>query len=415
MNDFKRGLIYNYASVIILAISGLLFNTIIVLFFDTNILGVFNQVFAYYTVFSQIAVFGIHSAIVKIASEHPEDRMKSASLCFTSILTSLGISLIVSIIVFGLIYGIDKFFNWELAISLFPVIPALVFFSINKVILGYINALEQMRAYAIFQSMRNILIIISIILIFILKINPVYIGLCFTFAEVVLFLVCTAYLILSKTINTNFSLIDAKNLVTFGIKIIPSNLLLNLNMKVDIICLGWILNNNEIIGIYSFAILFADGFYQLFVVVRRSINPKISLIHTSNDYNFSEKFKEISVLAKKYTKMLAMPLAVLVIIGYLLLCLILQRHEYLYMALPLSIIIVAMAMNSKMIILGNSLSQCGFPTLESKVNIISVSSNFALNLVSIHFLGVYGAAIATAGSYFVLGISLRYYMNKVLI
>ena len=45
---------------------------------------------------------------------------------------------------------------------------------------------------------------------------------------------------------------------------------------VDIICLGVVLGDDFLIGIYSFAILFVEGFYQLYVTVRRSINPKIT-------------------------------------------------------------------------------------------------------------------------------------------
>ena len=49
-------------------------------------------------------------------------------------------------------------------------------------------------------------------------------------------------------------------------------MLIELNTRVDIIMIG-IFMSDEKVGIYSFAALFAEGFYQLLIVLQNIMNP----------------------------------------------------------------------------------------------------------------------------------------------
>ena len=63
-------------------------------------------------------------------------------------------------------------------------------------------------------------------------------------------------------------------------------MLIELNTRVDIIMIG-IFMSDEKVGIYSFAALFAEGFYQLLIVLQNILNPLMAR-------NFSEsKLDEI--------------------------------------------------------------------------------------------------------------------------
>ena len=53
---FADGLVWNYVSTLFLAAGGFLFSIIIAVFYDEEVLGVFNQIFAYYILLSQLAV-----------------------------------------------------------------------------------------------------------------------------------------------------------------------------------------------------------------------------------------------------------------------------------------------------------------------------------------------------------------------
>src|SRR5690349_7530199 len=60
MSQFRVEVIWNLASFVILGLSGVLINILIGYAYDASALGVFNQVFAVYIFFSQLAVGGIH-------------------------------------------------------------------------------------------------------------------------------------------------------------------------------------------------------------------------------------------------------------------------------------------------------------------------------------------------------------------
>lgn len=68
-NTFMEGIIWNYGSLIILSISGFLFNCLIMSFYDAAVLGIFNQAYAWYIVLSQISVMGVHMSVGKRTAE----------------------------------------------------------------------------------------------------------------------------------------------------------------------------------------------------------------------------------------------------------------------------------------------------------------------------------------------------------
>ena len=78
----------------------------------------------------------------------------------------------------------------------------------------------------------------------------------------------------------------------------------------------------------------------------------------------------------------------------------------------LAVISAAIIVSGRKIIFGNIFAQTGFPTCESLVNVVTVVSNFVLNIVLILGLGLFGAAVATAVSYLIYGYTLRYYTKK---
>ena len=408
-NKFVEGLIWNYGSVVILSVSGFLLNFLIIFFYDAAALGIFNRAQAWYGILSQITVWGVHMSIMKLIPECKDDRQEREMILSSAFVGVLLFSVVcVVIIEAALPWVITN--NRGLLTSMQMIVPALVFFSLNKVLLNYLNGLSEMKAYAFLQSLRYIVIVITILIFGILRCDHIRLTLCFMAAEIVVFAVSVGYLIHKKLFIKKISLKYVKEHARFGTCILMSNMVTELNTKVDIICLGFILGNDYLIGIYSFAVLFADGFYQLFYVVRRSINPKITEYHVKG--KLQEGIAAINANLKKYLRVLS-PLALAALgVGYYILCCLLHQKEYLVGLQYLLIICVAIMLSGRKIILGNIFAQTGFPTCESIVNTITVVSNFSLNIIFIYIWGLSGAALATAVSYIIFGCALRYYANK---
>lgn len=295
-NNFSSGLFWNYGSIFFLALGGLVFNTIIIAFYDAEILGLFNQVFAYYTLLSQLAVFGIQTSVVKYSSQYCEDDRINGKVYMSGVLASSMVSIIVVCIAYIIIVALRGHVEDTMLSGIRGVLLGLLFFSVNKVTLGYLNGNSRMKAYAVFQSLRNILIAMALFLLALGHTDGVMLILCFPCAEFCLFICMTVYLKASKICIGRPEWKCIKEHIRFGFYILPGNLILEFNAKLDIIALGWILADDRLIGYYSFASLFSEGFYQLFVVVRRNLNPFIARFYLNNRmddgfYNMKNKIR----------------------------------------------------------------------------------------------------------------------------
>lgn len=411
--DFTQGLIWNYVSVFFLAIGGITFSFLIGYYYDAETLGNFNLIYAYYIVLSQIGVWGCHMAVTKYVSEYVEDTNKVNTILSCAILFVCCSTIILGV----LLWIVCRFFIYNLlseALSnaVYSIIIAVCFFSVNKVVLGYLNGLSRMKVYAVFQSLRNILIAAWIIIFAITKTPGDRISFCFTYTEIIIFLLGIPRIIIKDKFRVHLSVEWLKKIVFFGTHIMPANIVLELSTKVDILCLSWILRDEEKVGIYSFAILFAEGFYQLFVVVRRSINPYITQNYIKNELRCY--YTKIGDKVKKAGYPLAIFFAIIIVLGYRVLCFWMGDERYYVGTLPLMIVMIAIIVNMKSIILGNVLSQTGYPLNESINNVITVISNFVFNLLFIYRWGMAGAAFATGASYFVFAINQRIMMRKIL-
>lgn len=404
-NEMAEGIIWNYGSLIILSISGFLFNCLIAYFYDAAALGVFNSTYAWYCVLSQITTWGIHMSVLKLIPEYRENCEEQNKIVCTALLEVLLISVITVMVIESILpHAITD--NRQLLESMQLAMLGLPVFSVNKVILNYLNGLSEMKIYAVFQSMRYLAIVISICIMGIGGSNRVWLSFSFTEAEIIVFISALIYLVYRKLISVKISAGYLKEHIRFGTHILPANMVLELNTKVDIICLGFVLKDDYLIGIYSFAILFVEGFYQLYIIVRRSINPKITECHIEN--NLYQGIENINVNLKKYLKVLSPAALFMIALGYYMICCILGNREYIVGLKFLIIICTAIVISGRKIIFGNIFAQTGFPGYESMINVATVASNFFLNLLLISFWGLSGAAVATAVSHLLFGLLMHY-------
>lgn len=403
------GLIWNYISLFVLSVSGFIFNIIILAFYDATALGIFNQAFAWYVVFSQIAVFGIQISMTYYAAEYRKNR-KELLLSFGNAVMEVAlISVLVSV---GLQLALSQIVGQreELLYSVKIIVWALPFFSINKVILGYLNGLSEMKAYGIFQAMRYILIAITLSAMAFYRVDRMKLSGCFIIAEAILVFLLMIYIKKKELLQIEFSKTWLKKHLIYGIKIIPSNFVLELNMRVDVICLSFILQDDYLIGVYSFAILFADGFYQFYVVLRRIINPKL----TEKYYEgiLEQYWGDVKKKMKRVFPIASVLIYILLLTVYVGLCLFLGKTEYLNGIFIFVIVGFSIVLNAKFIVLGNLFSQVGNPLRESWINVISVMSNVILNCILIWEFGLIGAAVATGISHFVFAAMLNGYAKR---
>lgn len=395
MNTIKRDLVCNYISLVIMAITGLLMNTIVAVVYGAAVLGVFSETYAWYTILSQISVWGIHMAVVKYVPEKKEDTEKGTILKNGIIIVTIS-SVIITILAEIAVFFLGDF-AWKGYMKI--ALTGIVLMSINKVLLNYLNALSKMTAFAFFSAIRYVFFGVFIWIVSAIHIAPDYLPFAFPITELVGFVSLLIYYMFRMSIKGKINRFSLLEMVEFGTKLIPSYMVLEMNTKVDVVCLGLLSQDIAQIGIYSFAIYFTEGFYLLYVTIRRIVNPELSKANIdgvirNHIESVKEKLKKILVYGGGGAYLG-------VSVAYIFLCIILNRGEYKIGVIYILIICFAIVLNGKYIVFGDVLAQTGHPWEESIVNIITVVCNFVFNILFILLLGPIGAAIATATSHFV--------------
>ena len=404
-------LFYNYISVAVTAICGAIFSIIIGYYYDVAVLGRFYTIYAYYIILSQFCVCGVHMAIVKYAAEE-QDSEYGLGLLFKSVavcIISSSIIIVPGAIVTNLC--LINTLNRSMVTSINTIWGALFFFSINKVFLGWLNGHSKMKAYAFFQASRNLFIATSLLVFAFFGLSGEMLTYCFLISEIMLSFLGVLFLMIKhERLHFSNSTASMKSLAWFGLRILPSNTVLELNTKIDVICLSFILQDERLVGIYSFAAMFGEGFYQLFVVIRKIINPRI----TRQRFSHTLKFFIIDFKAKYLMRIyLGFSIAGAILAGgFVILVHIIDKNDYMSGLEIMTILCIAMIINSKSIVFGNILSQTGFPFDESVLNVATTASNGILNIILILRFNIIGSALATGLSYFVFSIILKYQVKR---
>jgi len=390
---FSSDFIWNTASFFIMAVVGLSLNFIIASAYDTTVVGVFNQVYALYFLFSQFAAGGIHLSVLKNVSQFSGDDGTVA------IILSSGITLsaIVAVAVCGLVFLTRGLFSAllgspDVGLGILYSIPGLLLFSINKTILAYFNGMQHLRAYAVFQAVRFLAILLTLVLFVLFQVEGSATPAIFSVAEFVLFGLLLAYLFLVLHVELGSAPYHwYKKHLVFGIKAVLGNILLDVNTQVNVLVLG-IFSSDLTVGIFSFAARFAEGFSQFPVVVRTIINPKITKAWYEESSNALEKLMD---QYKKLTYKILIPFGILMIGGYPALGLLIHNGQIAESWGAFAIMMSGLLFSAGYLPFVMVFNQTGYPGHQTIYLLYFFLTNLVLNVLLVWLAGMYGAAIAT--------------------
>ena len=272
---FNVDVLWNLGSLAVLAIAGIVINTVIAARGGSESLGVFNQVYAVYIVLSQVSVGGFHFSALQSISQNQDDRELCSDIATSAAVLSVVVSGLVCVFAFA-VRGVvaDLLESPGVFVGLGLAIPGLLFFSLNKVLLNVLNGMRSMRAYAIFQALRFLLILISIIVMLLLGRPGEELALSLTTSELVLFVLLLGYINLRVarlrvTARTNAWY---RKHLSFGGRGFFSGFLSGLNTRVDVVMLGYF-SGDAMVGVNSFAAIMAEGFAQITLVCLLYTSP----------------------------------------------------------------------------------------------------------------------------------------------
>ena len=394
---FGRDLLWNYGSLGLLALGGILSNLIIAGVYGAAVLGVFNQVYAAYVMASQLAAGGIQYSVLRKVAEGAENLQEVGRASWSAVGSVLLLSLPVAALVFFLADSLGALLNSPaVGETMVLAAPGLVFFSLNKVLLGILNGLRRMRVFAVGQALRSALSLAYVAAIASLGIPGRWLGATFTFAELGLAMVLLALVVRRIPLQrTALSLELMKGHILFGFKGFMSGVMLETNARVDVIMLGVFLND-RLVGLYAFAAVLAEGFYNLLGVVRNNTNPL--LVRLVKEQNREELMSLVRPLRRFVYASTAGISLVLLGVYRPAIYLLSDSSEFLNSFSILAILVGGILFCSGYVPFDFILLQADQPGYHTLLAALNLGTNIVLNVLLIPHYGIYGAAMGTASA-----------------
>lgn len=274
------GIVWNASAVAILALAGLALNIIIGRWYGPAVLGTFNIAFAIYIFMSQIAVFGLQLSALQLTSvARREDPRDFAALVWGGGLACLAIASTVTVAGLMLIPLARTVFPAapDLPLAWLCAAPGLLPFALNKYLLGVVNGMQHMRAFAVFQATRFLLILAVLVALAMASVEGAMLTLALSISEIILLVFLVGYAKRQLRARPTFpeTLQAARRHLAFGARVLPAGLVAELNTRVDVLMLGFYLGDRAV-GVYTIAALIYEMALQAVVVLRNNLNPRIA-------------------------------------------------------------------------------------------------------------------------------------------
>lgn len=400
---FRNDTIWNFVSLGLFGITGLIISFTISKFYSPEILGIFNINFAILMILSQLAGAGIHYSVLHKISKFSEDVAQQKLIISSGILAVvISASLIVSISFMNLdLFNVlfDKRGNSSTVLN---ILPAVLLLAINKVLLSFFNGRRAMKIFASANIMRSVVLLTSSVIFINANYQPENIAVIFSITELSVFILFI--IIISKHLTLSINLQYISSHFSHGLKSLWGTIFLDIYTKVDIIMIGLFLNDFSV-GIYTLPALIVEGYQQLPLVLRNVINPVLTQSYTNKG---KAELENIVRQGIRLTYRVLVPVGILLCLFFPVAVWALSLDEsYFIGILPLIILLTGVTASSGYLPFITIFNQLGLPKTQSLFFFLIFASNVILNAILIPLFEINGAALATSISFIVTLIFLK--------
>lgn len=403
---FRKDLVFSLFQYVLFAVSGIGINIILSVYYGAEILGLFNTVYATYIVLSQLCTAGQNFTSLSCSAHATENEY--AKILWHTLIISVIASFTITLLALILAAPISQLMGSEnMLISFRLAVLALPAFAVNKVMLGFLNGSMRIKMFSFLRTLRMVVLMSIVLLLALIGIDGVYATIIFPLTEILLLMILlyvNKEYITVRTIEYK----SIRDYFDFGMKSLPIALIAEVNTRVDVICLNLFMTDKDV-GIYSFALMFAEGIYQIYIVIRQVVNPYIVKYKKEKGYKYLSFFSLKPLLANYSVGGIG------ILVGLFIYGVVLNYNvfiEYSSSYLVFLIFIIGIVINSYFVIFSNYFVINKMPVVESRISAIVVTVNIVFNISLIPSFGLAGAAIATVISYTVASILQIYYALK---
>ena len=407
----------NAFSLAILATAGLGISTVLAYGIGTIAVGQFNQLLAIYIVASQLAAGGIHLSCLHYLSHWnantPEwNKASDAALLVvtgTGAITALGACLAAG--------AIERVLaSPNLANGIMWLAPAIWLTGTNKVILSLFNSTDKLHSLAAGQTIKPLIWLIGCTAVaFSGSASPSELAKILSLGEAVSATLLFLWFRTTLTPQQGVPIASVREWIArhlrFGLTVMPSHLIVDLNTRVDVLILGLFASDSEV-GIYSFAALLAEGVLQVSVVFRTVIARRLVKLVSQRDQ------AGFAALAQRVGKTsLAVSLLLALFVGGLFLPAVHTLDLDPAMAdgmASLFLLLAGIVVCSRHTPMWMTLALAGRPKEHSVLMLALLLTNILLNFALVPQMGMLGSAIGTAAMFAMFPFMLSFSVKKVL-
>ncbi|MBF0353671.1 MAG: oligosaccharide flippase family protein [Alphaproteobacteria bacterium] len=377
----------------VMGLSGLATNIVIVRGWNTETLGLFNQLFALYVFTSMLGAFGIQSSALKYIAEYDDRPEEQASLFASGLALVLAFASLAVLTLAFLSPAVGVLFSSpDMRLGTLLILPGIWANAVNKFLLCSLNARLRLRTYAFLTAMRFALIPLSATFLLMLGSAGFAVCLCLCIAELITLaaLVC-ANVDLIRQGRQRLVRAWAVRHFHFGRRAVLGGMAVELNSRIDILLLGVFASESEV-GIYSFAALLFEGLMHLPLLARRFVDPLLA------QWVAARRLDDLTKLIRSSCKHGVW----LVGAGFLAAALLYPwfarlagGNSPLEAGYPALLILLGLGFLPGIgAILANFPAQAGYPGAQSRLSLITLAVNLVLGLILIPPFGIIGAALA---------------------
>lgn len=379
---------WNFAALAVTAAVGGIITLLIAAYMGPAAVGVFAQLYAAHIIGAQAAAFGVHDSTQKhVAERRDDDPIVMGAVALVTVLGIGGAAILaLAAATLSSVAGTS-----DVRTGLYLVAPGILFFALNKVLFGAINGRGALRLYAWMQLLRAAFVLTAAVTI-VLTAMPIFaLGAIFTAAELAL-LPCLLTAVRPKLGASAIAWREwSRRHFAFGGRGLVNGILLEAHLRVDVLTLSYFVPDRAV-GIYAFAMLFAEAIYQVPVVIRTVAYPTLVQLASRGDRDGLARTTRRLSLAGGLTCALA---AAAVAMSYPLVA---ARFDPAFLqGVPvLQVLLIGMTVYAFFVPFDQLLLQSGLPGRQSVMMALYVGINVILNILLIPQYGLMGAAAATA-------------------
>ncbi len=381
--------------VALLAVVGLGLNFVIAGWWGSSALGVFNLVTMAVFCLAILGAGGLQFAVLRAVAEVSGDPARVAAVVVGALVPNVVLAGAAAALCVALRGPIGALLDSPaVAEGMLWAAPGVFCFSINKVLFGVVNGLQRMRAFAVYTSLRYLLLAASLGIAAAAALPGAQLAIVWTITEGVLLLVLVGEVLSTVALRRGRGWVaQARAHLHYGARGVVATLGQEVNSKLDVWMLGVALPENQV-GIYALASTMYEGLLQISVVLQNNVNPLLARSLAVGDA------RGVELLVRRMRRWL-----VPATVGICALAALLYPHVIPWLvgdasfgeaSVPFAILMVGTVLASPNLPFASLLLMAARPGWHTLYVLATVGTAFVADLALIPSMGASGVAVGTA-------------------